>query len=130
MGQALYLRKLTEKSFMNFGKNRDFTVQNLLDLKRYQYLRWVYFNSSNITFMDNILKTIGVKKQFKIPKPGVNRELGDAINEWHLSFINGLEKHILNKKKRSQLKGNSGAYFRRDKIKYSKGNLQAFNQGR
>ena len=130
MGQALYLRKLTEKSFMNFGRHHDLTVQNLLDLKKHPYLRWVYFNSSNITFMDNILETIGVKEQFKIHKPGTHKELGEAILELNLSYMGGLRKHILGLRRRSKYIGDKGASFRRDKIRYSKGNLQAFNQGR
>ena len=94
---------------MNFGRHHDLTVQNLLDLKKHPYLRWVYFNSSNITFMDNILETIGVKEQFKIHKPGTHKELGEAILELNLSYMGGLRKHILGLRRRSKYIGDKGA---------------------
>jgi len=79
--------------------------------------------------MDNILEIIGVKDQFKIPKPGTNKELGEAVAENLMNNIYGLSKHILKNKMRSRRKGNAGAFKIRDRRYFSKGNLQARNQG-
>ena len=61
MSDVVLLRKLAEKSTLKFGIYSDVPIYNLLDLKRYSYLRWVYYNSSNITFLDSILKLAGLK---------------------------------------------------------------------
>lgn len=66
---VVLLRKLSRKSVLNFGIYKDLPVNNLLDLHNYSYLRWVYFNCSNITFMDDILLEIGVDENNRISKP-------------------------------------------------------------
>jgi len=72
---ATQLRKLTKKSTLKFGKWADLTIENLLKMEK-QYLRWVYYNSSNIDFMDDVLDELGITTEFKIQKPGKDTELG------------------------------------------------------
>ena len=66
------LRTLTEKSTMKFGKYYDLTVRQILTLhggKALEYLRWVYYNSSNISFCVEILNEIGIHEKIRIQKP-------------------------------------------------------------
>lgn len=64
------LRKLNRKSTLKFGMYGDNTVQELLTFKRYNYLRWVYFNQDKITFMDDILDELSITEHYRIKKPG------------------------------------------------------------
>lgn len=73
--------KLSRKSVLNFGIYKDLPINNLLDLHNYSYLRWVYFNCSNITFMDDILLQIGIDENSRINKPGKNPKIGEDISE-------------------------------------------------
>ena len=79
MSDVVMLRKLTEKSTLKFGQYQDIPIYNLLDLQRNTYLRWVYYNSSNITFMDNILLKIGILQNEFINKPGKNIDMYDFV---------------------------------------------------
>ena len=95
MGQATLLRTLTEKSVMGFGKYYDLIVKYLLDLNKTTYLRWCYFNSSKITFTDEILEKIHIPNDFKIEKPGKCPEKHDQLNSilWKkISSLNKLKK--------------------------------------
>ena len=67
------LRKLTRKSTLNFGKYADYTVDQVLTknpIDGINYLVWVYYNSSNISFVDEILLQLGITEENRIEKPG------------------------------------------------------------
>ena len=76
MGQVTLLRKLTEKSVFGFGKYNGLTIRQVLDLNHPQYLRWIYFNINEISFVDEILGEIKISENYRIKKPGANKELG------------------------------------------------------
>lgn len=69
------LRTLTLKSQMKFGKYENHTVDQILTHipRGDEYLRWVYYNMSNISFMPDLLERIGAKTL--ISKPGKLPEL-------------------------------------------------------
>lgn len=75
------LRKLTWKSVIRFGKYSDITVKQIYDLGHTGYLRWVYYNCSNITFVTEILECIHVYKQEEIIKPGTDKGKGEYITK-------------------------------------------------
>lgn len=75
---ATLLRTLTAKSTMGFGKWGQLTVGNLIETKP-DYLRWIYFNSSNINFTDDVIDGIGIPDSDKIKKPGKDSELGKKL---------------------------------------------------
>jgi hypothetical protein len=75
------LRKLTRKSTLGFGQYSDLRVQDLLNLNKTRYLRWVYFANSHINFFDDILDEIKVPIEFRINKPGTNLDFNEIINE-------------------------------------------------
>lgn len=81
MSDVVLLRKLTAKSTMRFGKFADLTVQQCLDTKKRKYLRWVYFNCSNITFTDELLDELFIPVWYRIDKPSKNIELGEKLEE-------------------------------------------------
>ena len=75
---------MTEKSKLGYGKFADYTVNDLLHCfgwKGKQYLRWSYFNLSNISFMDNILDELKIPEDMRIAKPGVDKEAWERLRE-------------------------------------------------
>jgi hypothetical protein len=127
------LRKLARKSILNFGKHRDRSVQQILDLKHPAYLRWVYYNMGGISFLDDILREIGIigdDYNYQIKKPGTNRELGKEVDE---KKFNNASPHLmshLGKMSRGERRQKSIGFKELDKRIFSKGNLQSWNQGR
>jgi len=86
----IYLRKLTKKSIINFSsKFIGYTILDLIEINKSDYLRRIYFNEYKITFIDEILSEIGIFEEYRINKPGINPELGEK-----------LEKLIVENKKR------------------------------
>jgi Rps23 Pro-64 3,4-dihydroxylase Tpa1-like proline 4-hydroxylase len=122
MSDVTLLRKLTRKSILKFGQYSDLQVQNLLDLQRYKYLRWVYFNCSNISFMDDILDEIRIPLNFRIVKPSKNPDLylklqeetfesySDKVKEIYLEKQEKLRKKITKGKAITKMKQNENCY--------------------
>ena len=124
------LRKLSRKSTLKFGMYADNTVQELLIFKRYNYLRWVYFNHDMITFMDDILDELSITEHYRIKKPGKCPEKYRELHEEKQAKISGklkmITKKVENKKNRIKL-----SKFESSEAKvYSKGRMQAKNHGR
>jgi hypothetical protein len=65
------LRKLTRKSTLGFGRHAINTIQKVLD-EDPTYIVWIYYNSSEITFFDDILEEVGLVGRFTIKKPSTN----------------------------------------------------------
>jgi len=66
---ATILRTLTVKSKLKFGKYKDYTVEHLFGMRKNLDLISIYFNLSNITFVDDILDELGITSEFRIEKP-------------------------------------------------------------
>lgn len=88
------LRKMTRKSVMGFGKYEDSTVGHLIDYQKTPYLRWVYYNNSNIDFMPDVLDEIHIPVEYRIPKPGKAPEMAEIVYQANQAKISGLNKHI------------------------------------
>jgi hypothetical protein len=130
MSDVVLLRKLTEKSTLKFGIYADVPIHNLLDLKKYSYLRWVYYNSSNITFLDSILKEIGITEEYYINKPGKNTELGIELNDIKKSKMFFKSKQHIKKIFKCSNVSKKISATTINNFKYSKGSLQARNHGK
>lgn len=65
-------RKLALRSQLKFGKFEFETVQTLIQLGQQEYLKWAYYNMSNIDFLPDVKAAIGIDKD--IEKPGVDKE--------------------------------------------------------
>ena len=102
---ATQLRTLTTKSKLKFGKFADILLDNLVSTQK-KYLRWVYYNCSNINYMPDIIKNIGIPEDYVIVKPGKNEELGKT-----------LEKTIKTEKDTNLIQTNLLKTFTKNKVK-------------
>lgn len=134
MSDVTLLRKLSRKSILKFGQYSELTVQEIINLNKHKYLRWVYFNSSKIDFMEDILDEIRIPQNFRIDKPSKNSELYNKVNQFifdnlPVDFVPiYLEKNQIIASKR--VKGKSVCKRIKDNIKFSKGSLQRKNHGK
>lgn len=69
--QQVSLRILTDKSILGFGKYSNLKLRNIIDCDS-NYLLWIYFNVSRISFHKSVIKELGIKKEHFIEKPGMN----------------------------------------------------------
>jgi hypothetical protein len=108
MSDVVLLRKLTRKSMMNFGKYYDLTVQEIIDLLKHKYLRWVYFNCSNIDFFEDVLDEIKIPLEFRIIKPSKKPILHEQCNEYILDgFPEYFKQKVLEKNSYRSVKINN-----------------------
>lgn len=134
MSDVTHLRKLTRKSFLNFGKYADWTVQNIIDKEKKGYLRWVYYNCSKIDFSEDVLQEIFKYDFIRLNKPDKKPEYLDAYNEKikentseiGLKIIQRKTDHRFNKEQKAKLCQST----RRERIYYSKASMQRRNQGK
>lgn len=66
---AILLRKLTEKSVIQQGKNQGLTVGEVMKKCKLDII-YAYFNYANLTFMDDILDSVRISPEDRIEKPG------------------------------------------------------------
>jgi hypothetical protein len=124
------LRKLTRKSILGFGKYQDISVQQCLDLRHHRYLRWVYFNMSQIDFFDDILEEIGCI-DYKIVKPSKAPETADYLEklaEMRIGGINRLKRDSRVKKINKAVKVSS--YYSTQNYLFKKETLRSKNQNK
>lgn len=66
-----FLRTLTGKSKMGFGRFSNLTVNQILKKPQGDYyIRWAYYRMSMISFHEDILNIVGIKPDDRIEKPG------------------------------------------------------------
>jgi len=130
MGQSILLRKLTEKSILNFGKYNGLTVRQILDLNHPNYLRWIYFNVNGVSFVDEILKEIKISDNYKIKKPGKYLELFSELECEIFKRMNPLKKYILNGVQRKQREREYFGYIKRDNLAFSDDFKTRVNHGK
>ena len=130
MSDITLLRKLSLKSKLNFGQYPDLSIQELINLERKSYLRWVYFNCDKITFFDEILDEIKIPLEFRIEKPSKNPEKYIELNEIIKSKMSGLTEYITEKKKEKYQKVKRKMSVSLDKKTFSKDSLRLKNQGK
>lgn len=68
-------RTLTFKSKLGFGKRKDLTVQQLIDLRMVLDLISPYYKLTSINYTDEVLDCLGITDEYRIEKPGANREM-------------------------------------------------------
>lgn len=86
------LRTMTKKSIIGFGKYKDYRVGDIINLGELEYLRWVYYNSELVTFMDDILDEIGITEEYRIKKPGKQPEKFRKLNGDIIKNMTDLER--------------------------------------
>ena len=60
---------------MGFGKYKDKTVQEMLDLKRTLDLISAYYKLTSINYQEDILTELKITEQYRIEKPSANKEM-------------------------------------------------------
>lgn len=123
------LRKLTRKSILGFGKYTDLRVSDMLALRRTRELRWIYYNCSKLTFMDDILDEILIHESYRITKPGKDSDLHLELNAHINESPDKLRSIINNNKTKKKEKRERASKHARDRIYYSKGSMARRNQG-
>lgn len=124
------LRILTEKSKLNFGKYSDLMVIDIMNLWKNKYLRWVYYNCSNISFIPEILDKLLIFESYRIEKPGTNRELGQRLD---LSIYSNTSEINRMKNSSHSMKVYKAKLVQKNIVenkRFSKANLQRKNHGK
>lgn len=129
---ALILRTMTLKSKLNFGRFENLTIQEIINLKHTQYLRYIYYSVAGLSFNEEILKLIGIifgDHDNRILKPGTDLYLHEKLNKSKkYSRINMFGYFIV---KGQQISGRKmrlrQLHILENKI-YSKGALKSRNQ--
>ena len=133
MSDVTLLRKLTRKSILKFGKYAEVPIQTLIDLNNHKYLRWIYFNSSNIDFMEDILDEIRIPLHFRFVKPAKNPELHLKLNEEIFDNLpdDFKDKFLIKQEKLANKisKAKSVAKIKEHQNKFKKDYLRRKNQG-
>jgi len=127
-----YLRTLTEKSVLGFGKYAEMKVGEVLKVQAGpSYLIWVYFNCSMVSFCDDLLKYLKIDEDARIEKPGIDEEkYYQFIKEFTDIGKRGLiSDKIISDIRRKRLRAKGKARRVRDSIRFSKKSMQRYNQG-
>jgi hypothetical protein len=66
---------ITRKSKMGFGKYKEKTVQEMLDLRRTLDLISAYYKLTSINYQEDILTELKITEQYRIEKPSANKEM-------------------------------------------------------
>lgn len=122
------LRTLTLKSVLKFGKDYDKTVNDLLAFKENSKLAWYYFNCSNISFTEDVLIEIGIGKEFRIEKPGKNKEINDLWYAHYKSTLTNEDKRYGYKLNRNREKARAVQAKINERIGTKKSILRSQNQ--
>jgi len=131
---APILRKLSFKSILGFGKYGEWSVQKVIELRKKAYLRWVYYNLNGISFLDDVLKEIGIigdDYDYTIEKPGSDPELGEKLSQ---DKLDGIKSTVIKNRVKKDIKMNNLqrqiSFDKNDRRTYSRANLQKRNHGR
>ena len=91
------LRILTRKSKLGFGKYKNYTVQELLDLGREIELINPYFYLTSINFIEDILIELKITEEYRIPKPSSNKPafkvFMKSIGKWKDGYKNQTQSY-------------------------------------
>ena len=119
---VIRLRKLSFKSKMNFGKYPYLTVDFILNNKRDgdKYLRYVYFNYSNIDFLPDVLKALKIDKEDLLSKPSARKKDPEMKAKYY-----NFEQKVKSDLERKMMKGKE---YRTLKIVNNKTRLKSYNQ--
>ena len=72
---SINLRRLTLKSILGFGDNKDLCIGEMINAKKYKELISIYYLLSKIDFNDEIKDILCLDASRTIQKPGTNKEL-------------------------------------------------------
>ena len=64
---------------MWFGKYNGLKVQQIIDLHEKDYIRYLYYNFSGITFTEEVLNEISITEERVIVKPGIAPDMHQRV---------------------------------------------------
>lgn len=68
---------------MGFGKYRDYTIAEVFIMGHHTEVISAYYNLGNVTFMPDILNELQITEEYRISKPGKDRDkCKEAITRW------------------------------------------------
>ena len=114
---------------MGYGKYATLTVGQVLDIHKKGYLVYLYYHCEAITFTPEILDELKILPEDRINKPGVDYE-GYLKWEKRVNRGGGLTHLLYNRLSKKNLRAVIKASVMRNNLKYSRKNLQAYNQGK
>lgn len=131
---------MARKSVFSFGKYEGLSVQQVLDMKNYSFLRWCYFNCSMLSFLPDILDELSIFEDFRIEKPGTDVEKYEAYKRFmEIRFKIKLKKtddkegcsiySTVEKRRRDNARDRMIRVMNADRVHYSKGAMQRRNHG-
>lgn len=132
---AILLRTLTLKSRLTEGKFSNQTVETVIAIDP-MYLWYVYYNTEKLTFVEEILQAVGITQRIK--KPGIDKNLYHKLCCSNIKEqASKMDQDHRNKfyirqkaQRKKKVFSNYAKAHVRDKIFYSKGNMQRRNHGR
>jgi hypothetical protein len=142
----ILLKKLTEKSVIQAGKNKGLTVGDLLQIKKIDLI-YSYFNYGALTFTDEILDKLTIYPEDRIEKPGKNPEkfkkyadrnmyiaskiiASKIVNEnTAVKDPKAIAKIIRKNKQKAEFKAKYKRLIKKEKISFSKEALMRKNHG-
>jgi t-SNARE complex subunit (syntaxin) len=110
------LRTMTKKSKMGFGKYKDKTVQEMIDLRRTLDLISAYYKLTSINYQEDILTELKITEQYRIEKPSANKEM-------YYKFLNENGYKL-------RSRGQGADKLKKQTKAFSKSQLQGMNHGR
>ena len=135
---------MARKSVFNEGKFEGYSVQQLIDLKEYNYIRWCYYNMSMLSFLPDILDEVCITEEWRIDKPGTNHDKYEELAELKRKQFNILLHNISQNDTKKACTMNNRIKARKrnhafikyisernaDRNYYSKAAMQSRNHGR
>lgn len=125
------LRTLTRTSKFDQGKYVNQKIDTIINIDP-NYIIWVYFKIQRVTFVNEILDSVGVTEGYRIIKPSTSDEMLHKFNVDRLNSMSKDEKIVhfkKNKKKRIAVaKQTLRQHTNDDRRIFSKSSLQSMNQ--
>ena len=109
------LRTLTRKSKLGFGKWKDYTVQELLDLRKPLVLISPYYGLTSINYIEDVLIELKITEDYRIEKPSSNKD------EYY-RFLN-------DKGFKLKTRGTGADHLKKETKAFTKSQLQGLNHG-
>jgi len=127
---VILLRKLSSKSLLGFGKYADMTVSQVIAINKKIYLKWCYYNLSNISFIDEILDELYIIGDYVIEKPGTDAKKWNDMSNYMNKYI-GAEGMARKARHKKRQKANSICNNNRlSKLYYKKSVLRYLNNSK
>ena len=130
------LKKLTLKSKLDLPQYPKLTIQEIIDLGNIEYLVYVYYSTPCITFFQEVLDLISIKKEDEIIKPGkiTYKEFKEIIRKRRKEGICNPERFKselvrLSENSKFMRENELDGFLFGDKMKYSPSRLAWKNQG-